>query len=119
MNPKDKKYPIKPKHLDTSERPKGFDNMLGYTQVTFLWCFMDLFKHRGNWNPFTVSDFENYCKGPGRNVVEKRILILHFLGPTLAALLNEAPIDQKEPDIKIYTPSHFLISTYFMWNPAR
>lgn len=123
MNPQDKKYPIKPKHLDTSERPEGFGNILNYTQITLLWCVVDFCKHGQSWNPFTTNDFMAYINSrEGQNSAQRIGSLLHFFEPILSALLSREYVDKENRDWKkgyIYTPTHFLITTYFMWNPAK
>ena len=119
VNPQDKEYPIKPKHLDTTKRPQGFENILDYSQITLIWCVMDLCKHRNSWDSFTTDDFQEYISNAGRDRISS---VAHFFEPRLSALLDRSFVDKEDYDWKkgyIYRPSHFLISTYFMWNPVK
>lgn len=115
-----KKYPIKPKDLDTSEEPKGFDNLLGYDQRIVLWAYVQFWQAKGNWDPFTFDEFLLFIDDPKSKVNGSiRSGVMWFMGDRLKSLLETREAEEnKEKGKRTYAPSHFLISTYFLWNPA-
>ncbi|GEM_PF-3400281 len=116
----DNKYPIKPRHVDTSKEPKGFDNLLGYDQIGILWSFFQFWQYKRNWEPFTHEQYIAFISDSGMmvNSTVRSGLIL-FIEPKLKSILDCAEIIEKERKSWKYQPTHYLISTYFLWNPAQ
>ena len=113
----DKKYPIKPVNLDTSKKPKGFDNLLDYDEIILLWSFVQFWQAKGEWCPFTHDEFQCFIDDDGSKVNDSiRVPIIRFVGKKLGALLDREINDDDKNKIT-YHPTHYLISTYFHWNP--
>jgi len=115
-------YPIKPQDLDTSTEPKGFDSLLtgaGQSgQITLLWTFMQLWQARCNWEAIRHDELLAFVDDKSveiRGCV--RSGVIRFIEPRLHALF----VCTHTPDGRVltYAPSHFLVSTYFLWNPAK
>jgi len=110
-------YPIKPNYLDTTKEPKGFDDLLDYSQRIVLWAFIQFWQSRENWKRFTHEEFIAFISNPQSEVNQAvRCGIVWFVEARLQSLL-----DCKEDENKVltYEPTHFVISEYFHWNPAR
>jgi hypothetical protein len=109
-------YPIKPRHLDTSMEPKGFDLLLDYNDRMILWAFVQFWQSKSNWDPFTHEEFiafiSNYESKVNSSV---RSGVILFVTATLKSILH---YNEGGNGTTIYGPSHFVISTYFLWNPA-
>jgi hypothetical protein len=115
-----KNYPIKPKHLDMSKEPKGFDNLLNYGQRMMLWGMFQFCQAKGDWKSFTHEEFQSFLDDK-QSVVNKYMTsaIMKFVEERLSSLLNFRKENRNGKDVMVYTPAHFLISTYFQWNPAQ
>lgn len=110
-------YPIEPRHLDTTDIPKGFDSMLDYGEKVILWTLVQYCKHKKSWNSFTWDEFMKFVddknikiNGPIRSGV------LFFTGLGLNFLFNKV---LNSEGVLTVTPTHYLISTYFLWNPIK
>jgi hypothetical protein len=122
MKPQDKGYPIKPKDLHTKDEPKGFDALFDYCDRNLLWLFISFCQFKGNWSSFTDADFMDYLSKTAPKNIKDRFMVGHFVGSVLAGLLDRSFVDKENHDYKkgyIYTPTHFIVSTYFIWNPAK
>lgn len=111
-----KKYPIRPEHLSTKEEPKGFDTLLRWDQRMLLWAFVQFWQKKGNWGPFTMAEFLEFYDKADRTQINTSVKsgIGFFVGSTLKALLEA----KGEKDERTFHATHFMISTYFQWNPA-
>jgi|CXWL01.1.fsa_nt_gi hypothetical protein len=116
----EEKYPIQPHHLDSSKEPKGFDNFLDYGQRVVLWAFIQFAQARGSWEPFTHEAFLSFMDNKDSKV-NKAIKsgVIWFVEPRLRAIFNCVSEMDDDKKVTTYTPTHFVISTYFLWNPAR
>ena len=115
-----KNYPIKPRHLDTKEEPKGFENLLDYGQRGILWAFIQFCQSRGNWNPFTHEEFIAFISDPDSKVNTRvKCGVIWFVEDRLRSIFNYEKVGDGKDDVIKYTPTHFVISTYFLWNPLR
>jgi hypothetical protein len=115
-----KNYPIKPKHLDTSEEPKGFDALLDYGQCAILWAFIQFWQVRGNWESFTHDEFLAFLDDSQSKVNKTvRCGVIWFVEPTLTSILRCSKKKAGDKEITVYEPSHFVISTYFLSNPSK
>ncbi len=113
-------YPIKPKHVDTSREPKGFDSFLDYNQRIILWAMMQCWQYKGNWDAFTHEEFLSFIDNPVAGANEAvRLPIIRFVETRLKSLLRIEKIRRDGKPTNSYAPTHFLISTYFHWNPAH
>jgi hypothetical protein len=112
-------YPIKPRDLDTSEIPKGFEVLLDYSDLVILWAFVQFWQARGDWKPFTHTEFLAFIGDP-KSKVNKSINsgVIWFIGNRLRYLLN-CSVSEDDQKVWSYGPSHFVISTYFHSNPAK
>lgn len=110
------KYPIQPKHLATQEEPKGFDVLLRRDQRMLLWAFVQFWQKKGNWGPFTMGQFLEFYDKAGPKEINESVKsgVGFFVESTLKALLEA----KGEKDEQTYHATHFMISTYFQWNPA-
>lgn len=113
-----KKYPIKPGDIDTSKEPRGFDTLLDYGQRCMLWGFFQFWQAKGNWKPFTHEELQKFIPQMEPNAYMTSAII-KFIEPRLESLLFVRKGDGENKKNQSYAPSHFLISTYFLWNPAE
>lgn len=113
-----KKYPISPKDIDVSKEPKGFDTLLDYGQRCMLWGFFQVWHSKGNWDPITRGEYQGFISKMGPNTY-MTCALLKWVGDRLESLLNYTKGDEEKGEESTYAPTHFLISTYFLWNPAE
>jgi hypothetical protein len=115
-----KNYPIKPKDLDTSRAPMGFDILLGdYRQMILLWTFVQFWQTKGSWDPFTHEEFMSFIDDPRSKVNDAiKCGVMYFVEPRLTVLLNiiKSEDGNKNPT---YYPTHRMIAAYFLGNPAE
>ena len=110
-------YPIKPAHLDTKNESKGFDMLLEYDQRAILWAFMQLWKHKGNWDSFTHDEFIAFISDHQSEVNKTvRCGIIWFVQTPPKAIIRCTKDEGKKT--VIYEPTHYAVSTYFHWNPS-
>ena len=109
-----KDYPILPQHLNTTRDPKGFDTLLNYDQRIILWAFIQFCQYKNSWQPFSLREFIAFISKKD-SMVNSNIKsgVMFFVGTELRAILHS----MGEGDDEIYEPTHFVISTYFLWNP--
>lgn len=110
-------YPIQPRHLDTSDIPKGFDPMVDYGEKVILWALVQYCQYRKNWNSFTWNEFMSFVddksikiNGPIRSGGS------FFTGPGVNFLFTK---HEEENNVWTLTPTHYMISVYFLWNPIK
>lgn len=113
-----KKYPIKPRDIDVSKEPKGFDALLDYGQRCMLWGFFQVWHSKGNWEPITHGEYQDFIPRMEPNTY-MTCAIIKFVEDRLESLLDYRKGDKEKKIDSTYGPTHFLISTYFHWNPAE
>lgn len=111
-------YPIKPRHLSTKEEPKGFDIMCDYGERMILWALVEYCQWRGNWESFTWDDFMKFFDNKDIKIKSPvRSGILYFSGPGVDYLFTRVLVGDDK--VLTLTPTHFMISHYFLWNPVK
>ncbi len=116
--PREIKYPIEPRHIDTTVEPQGFGVMLGYNEMVLLWGYMEFCQHKGNWDSFTFNEFQTFIDDERTKIhAPLRTGVLVFGGPMLSGLFNEMRTHEGGPVELV--PTRLVIVTYFLWNPAK
>ena len=109
-------YPIKPRHLDTEKEPIGFNDLLPYDQLIILWAFVQFWQHKGTWERLEHEEFIKWISNYDAKVNSAvKCGIIWFVQSELKSILKCT----EDTDKKIfrYELTHYLVSTYFHWNP--
>lgn len=117
---KGRRYPIRPQDLDTFKEPVGFNHMFHtYSERIMLWGFMEFCQHKGNWDRFTMNEFLAYFDDRTAKMnAPLRTAVGTFVEGMIPALFCEHRDTVPNGTNHSYKPSHFVIATYFMHNPA-
>lgn len=112
------KYPIIPSDLDTTHEPNGFDVLLDHDQILILWAFIQFWQSRKNWKPFKLSEFIGFVRDPSSTVNESVKNGAMWFAEGRFLSLFDYNEDREQNQNSTFAPTHYLVSTYFHWNPA-